>query len=94
MSHSQADHAGFPKAPDDNQYALQTIWEHEMGQKSIPVKHDKTSVLMLSFNRDDDDLSVTDEVSFRSCNNFGSGLADVFRSTNSPTFFVIGIDSR
>lgn len=63
MSHSQADHAGFPKAPDDNQYALQTIWEHEMGQKSIPVKHDKTSVLMLSFNPDDDDLSVTDEVS-------------------------------
>ena len=81
MGHSQADHAGFPKAPDDNQYALRSIWEHEMGQKSTIVKHDKTSVLMLSFNSDDDDLNVTNEVS-QLVNNFRYGLADIFRSTN------------
>lgn len=52
-----------------------------MGQKSTIVKHDKTSVLMLSFNSDDDDLNVTNEVS-QLVNNFCYGLADIFRSTN------------
>ena len=54
---------GFPKAPDDSQYALRSIWEKEMGQSSIPVKHDKTAVLMLSWHPDDDDMHVEAEVS-------------------------------
>lgn len=62
MINPQVDVGSFPKAPDDSQYKLRTLWEKEMGQTSTPVKHDKTSVLMLSWRQDDDDLGVTKEV--------------------------------
>lgn len=44
------------------QAQLKSTWEKCMGSPTRPVRYDKTSVLTLSFRKEDDDLDVSKEV--------------------------------
>ena len=49
--------------PGTDQSHWRIRWEKQMGQTQIPVRHDETAVLMLTWGAQYDDLSVASEVS-------------------------------
>lgn len=50
-------------AADQLEERRRQIFEHQIGYEPTPVKHERTSVLMLHWQPADDDLNVADEVS-------------------------------
>ena len=64
-SHDSTAAAGATESeqPHASQVESRVIFEQAMGQASLPVKHEKTSVLLLGWNPDNDDTGVAGEVS-------------------------------